>query len=76
MQKIKSILTKISPSITFLESDDYIQSGTLDSLDIIGITAELEKEFGINIPGTLITPENFKNLDAIVGLVKQTGGKL
>ena len=74
MIQIKEILSKVSPGISFDAEVDYVMDGVLDSVDIIEVTAALEKKFGVNIPGYMILPENFKNVSAIAKLVKDLGG--
>ena len=68
-QKILEILSDIRPEFDFSENVDYIKNEMLDSLDVITLVDELQEEYGIEIPGSEITMENFCSLDAINNLV-------
>ena len=70
-QKILEILSDIRPEFDFSENVNYVNNGMLDSLDVITLVDDLQEEYGIEIPGTEITMENFCNLDAICNLVEK-----
>ncbi|MDB9738660.1 acyl carrier protein, partial [Gammaproteobacteria bacterium] len=55
----------------FKKSDNFIEDGYLDSLDVIILVSELEKHFNISISGENITAENFLNLLTITALIEQ-----
>lgn len=76
MEEILSILSVIRPECDFTRSDDFIQQGLLDSLDIITLVAELEERLGICIDGQDIIPEHFKNLDALGTFLRRYKGTL
>ena len=65
MDKLLATLEHIRPECHFVESQDFILDGLLDSLDIVTLVAELEKQFGISIAGEDVTPEHFKNLETL-----------
>ncbi len=69
MEKLVSILNQIRPEFDFTASQDFIGDGMLDSYDVIALVADLEKTWGISIPGIAIVPENFQNLAAIEQLL-------
>ena len=46
-----------------------LQSGLINSLELVGVTMALERGFGISIPATAASPENFADLEAITGLI-------
>lgn len=75
MKTIGEILKEIRPEFDFDASHDFIADGILDSFDIITLVADLEKSYGISIPGVDILPENFHNVAAIQALVERCGGK-
>lgn len=72
--KILNILKGIRPEFDFVDSDDFVEDGYLDSFDVIELIACIEKELGVVIDGLDILPDNFKNLDAIVKTIKRNGG--
>ena len=73
MKSILDILTGIRPEFDFSTSQDYLADGMLDSLDMLVLVSDLDREFNIRIEGTEILPENFCNLQAIRNLLKKHG---
>lgn len=72
-EKILEILNETRPEFNFLEQDiNFIDSGYLDSFDIVTIVADIESYFEIKIDGSLILPENFQNIDAIINLIQKS----
>ncbi|MDP2958412.1 MAG: acyl carrier protein [Longimicrobiales bacterium] len=47
-----------------------VQSGTVDSIELMQVVAFLEKEFGINVDDTEILPKNLRSLSRIVAFVE------
>lgn len=72
---ILAMLEELRPEFDFNESDDFVTDGLLDSFDIISLSSMLEEKFGITIDGLDIVPENYSTVDAIIQLVKKSGGK-
>lgn len=72
--KIYALLTQIRPECDFLASEDFLEDGLLESLDIVLLVNSMEEEFGIKIDAFDIVPENFNSLDSMVELVKRNGG--
>lgn len=69
--KLVEILSDIRPECNFTENVDFVKGGLLDSMDVVVLVDELQEEFGINIPGSEITMQNFSSLDAIINLVEK-----
>lgn len=76
MEKIFEMLEEIKPEHDFRTSEDFIEDGMLDSFDIITLISMLEEEFDIVVDGLDVVPENFNSVEAIVGLVEKSGGKI
>ena len=74
MKDILDMLAELRPEFDFAESENYIEDGLLDSFDIVSLTSMLEEKYNITIDGLDIVPENFATAEAIVGLVKKSGG--
>lgn len=72
MQKIVQILQDIRPEFDFANESDFINSGMLDSFDVLTLVTELEEGFGILIDGEDIVPENFANIQTIQNLVEKS----
>jgi acyl carrier protein len=73
MKSVPEILQEIRPEFDFATSNDFINDGMLDSFDMMTLVSALDKNYGISIPGTDIVPENFKNVQTIEALLRQTG---
>lgn len=76
MNKIYEMLAEIKPEEDFETSEDYIEEGLLDSFDLIALIDMLEEEYKISVDVLDIIPENFCNTEAIVALVKKSGGTI
>jgi acyl carrier protein len=70
-ERIIEILSDIRPESDFVKSENFIEEGLLDSLDIVAFVESLEEEYDIEIPGTEISQKNFSSLDGIIELVKK-----
>jgi acyl carrier protein len=73
MKALPEILKEIRPEFDFTASSDFIADGMLDSFDMMTLVATLDKTYGISIQGTDIVPENFRNLQTIGALLRQSG---
>lgn len=73
--KIIELLTEIRPEFDFMQSNNFIEDGYLDSFDIVALVSSIDKEYHISIKGTDIVPEHFCSVKAIVDLLKCYGVK-
>lgn len=71
-EEILNMLKDIRPEFDYVNSNDYISDGLLDSFDIICLLSKLEEQYNIKIDGLDIVPENFSSADAIVDLVNKS----
>jgi acyl carrier protein len=69
--RIIEILKEIRSDIDFNIDTDFIESGMLDSFDIVSFVTTIDEEFNISINGTDILPENFQSIDAIMQLLSK-----
>lgn len=76
MQEIYAILKDLRPEFDFAESNDFVEDGFLDSFDIISLVSALEEKYAIKIDGLDVVPDNFCSVDAIVRLIRKSGGEL
>ncbi len=67
--KVILILSEIRSEFDFYQDIDFIESGILDSFDIVALVTSLDEEFCISINGTDILPDNFRSVDAIIQLL-------
>lgn len=69
--RIIEILNETRPEFDFSqEGINFVESGYLDSFDVITIVADLEETFGVKIDGALIVPENLKDVESIQKLIE------
>ncbi len=74
-EEIMAMLTELRPEFDFANSDDFVADGLLDSFDIISLSSMLEEAYSIMIDGLDILPENYSSIDALIALVRKSGGK-
>ena len=70
-EKIASLLKEIKPTINLTGIDDIIDSGYLDSLELMALISGLIDEFGVEIEVDNITPENFNSIDAMEKMIQE-----
>lgn len=76
MKKVKEILESVKPEVDFSQSEDFVEDGLLDSLELISLIEELESVFDIEIDPMEILPENFSSIQKIEETVIKCGGVL
>ena len=69
-EKIENILSEIIPGID-LKCETLIESGYIQSFDLISIISELDIEFDIEIVFAELEVCNFNSVDAIQALVEK-----
>ena len=74
-ETIREILVDIRPEYDFASDEDFIESGILDSFDVLTLVTDLEEKFGVKIDGGDILPENFGSIEAIENLIVKSGAK-
>ena len=76
MEDIYVILGELRPEFDYRSSKDFIEDGFLDSFDVVSLVTELESKYDILIDALDIIPENFQSVEAIVNLVRKSGGNI
>lgn len=76
MNEIYKILEEIRPEYDFKDSSDFIEEGMLDSFDIISLVDIISEKYGVSVDGLDIIPENFCSVQAIVELIRKSGGAI
>ena len=64
------VLCQVNPKIADHVEDDLLETGLIDSFEIVNVVMELEGTLNIEIDPELVTPENFQTVDAIVKLIE------
>ncbi|MBQ2412023.1 MAG: acyl carrier protein [Anaerotignum sp.] len=70
MDALLKILAELRPDVDFEENKELVDSGELDSFDIVSLVGELCDEYDIEIGADDIVPENFNSVEAIWALVQ------
>lgn len=69
MESLLKILAEIRPDVDFEDNKELVDSGELDSFDIVTLVGELCDAYDIEIGADEIVPENFNSIEAIMALV-------
>ena len=70
MKELLLLLKEIKPDVDFINCDELIESGELDSLDIIEIIDAIETHYSIELDPNDIDPDNFQSLAKIEKLIR------
>ena len=71
MEKLLTVLSEVRADIDYMETDDLIDGGYFESIDIISCIAAIEDAFDISIEPYDITPENFNSAEAMWKMISQ-----
>lgn len=71
MEELMEVLSALKPEIDFTKETELIDEGLLESFDVITLIAELEDQFGVEIPAEEIVPENFNSAEGIWRLLER-----
>ena len=71
MEKLLEILSELHSDVDFENTEDLVDDGILDSLDIVTLVTEIDAEFGVTIPAEEIIPENFNSAKALFELIER-----
>ena len=75
MKKIIEVLQQLNPDNDYTKSEDFISDGLIDSIDMQELFALLEEEYGVELAGTEMAPQNFSSIEAIRDLLESHGVK-
>ena len=75
MEALMEVLSALKPEIDFEREKELIDDGLLESFDVITLIAEIEEQFGIEIPAEEIVPENFNSAEGIWNLCERINGE-
>ncbi len=71
MNELMEVLENLRPDVDFENETALVTGGVLDSFDIVGLVAELNDTFDIEIGPSDLVPENFNSAAAIWELVEK-----
>jgi D-alanine--poly(phosphoribitol) ligase subunit 2 len=69
MDDFIKILLAATPNVDYENEKHLIDTGIIDSLDIVCIISELSDAYDIEIPSEEIKPENFNSAEAMKALI-------
>ena len=70
-EQLIEILNSVRPDVDFEAEDALIDDEILSSFDIIAMVSEINVQYGIEIRGDDLLPENFNSVDAILELIER-----
>lgn len=73
-EQVNAIMREIKPTKDLSNVEDIIESGYLDSFELMSLIAQLADTFNIEIDVDEIVPENFNSVDAITAMVERLKG--
>jgi len=76
MERLIKVLDEVLAQGGYEDCEDFMEEGLLDSMEMMELVEALEDEFGIEISGRDIVPENFTNMETIAELVRKYDGDL
>ncbi len=71
MEELLEILKNVRPNVDFEHCEDLINSGTLDSMDMVMIMTQIMQKFNLSIPPEEMVPENFNSAKAMYQLIQK-----
>ena len=71
MEELLEILSELHPEVDFETTEDLIDDGILDSLDIVTLITEINDRLDVSIPPEEIIPENFNSAKALFELIEK-----
>ena len=72
MEKLLKILKRVKPEVDFIEDNNLIDKGILDSIDIVTIISEIEMEYLIEFDPEEIDPDNFQSVLTMLEMIEKT----
>ena len=69
MNELISILNDLHDDVDFTTETGLIETGILNSLDIVTLITEINDKFDVMIPAEEIMPENFDSAEALWALI-------
>ena len=71
MEELLEILSERHPEVDFETTEDLIDDGILDSLDLVTLITEINDRLDVSIPPEEIIPENFNSAKALFELIEK-----
>lgn len=72
-EKILEVLKAENEEIVEDLDRDLLESGILDSFDIVNLVIALEEALGVSIDVEMVSPENFQTAESIIRMIEGIG---
>lgn len=69
-EKILEVLKAENEEIVEDLDRDLLESGILDSFDIVNLVVALEEALGVSIDVEMVSPENFQTAESIIRMIE------
>jgi len=69
-EKVMEILAEVNEEILDYDGDNLIESGLLDSFQVVDLVGMFEEEFDIEIDAELVVVENFRTIETIIEMLE------
>ena len=69
MEELLEILRGLHEDVDFENTENLVDEGILDSLDIVTLVTEINDTFDVSVPPEELVPENFNSARAIYELI-------
>ena len=71
MEQLLEILEELHPDVDFNTEEHLIDSGIIDSMDIVSLITEISATFDVTITAKDIIVENFNSAKALYALIER-----
>ena len=71
MEQLLEILEELHPDVDFNTEEHLIDSGIIDSMDIVSLITEISETFDVTITAKDIIVENFNSAKALYALIER-----
>lgn len=75
IEELYEILETINPNADFKSSNDFVDEGLLDSLEILELIERIMEKYKIIIGPEDIDPENFVSVESIKNMISKVCSK-
>ena len=74
MEKLIEVLSEICPNIDFANETGLVDTGLIDSFEMVSIVASIMENFDVELDVDDLLPENFNSAGAIYKLIQERRG--
>ena len=71
MNELKKMLSEKYPNIDFEKEKNLVSSGSLDSIEVVSIIAEIEDLFDISVTMEYIQPSYFESVETMWEMIEE-----